>query len=513
MKKLFITLVISVLFASVGCSQKIEYYNNPVIRGDLADPSVIRIGDVYYITGTSSEWAPFYPIYESKDLVNWKQTGHVFQNKPEWTANSFWAPELYHHKNGKVYCYYTARRSSDNISYIGVAVADTPTGEYIDHGLIIEYGTEAIDAFIYDDNGQLYITWKAYGLDSRPIEILGSKLSEDGLILEGEIFSLLKDDEKIGMEGQYHFKEGEYYYIVYAARGCCGPGSDYDVRVARSKNFRGPYEKYEENPILYGGEGDFISSGHGTGVTTPDGRRFFVCHAYLKGENFFMGRQPILQEMCVGEDKWVHFRTGNVAQIKQEVPLASTKQEALPNFEDEFDNQELKIGWAWNYPFADVEASIKNGTLNLTGKCKEGNENGSVLCVRPTTPHYTYETQIANKNESLKGLTMYGDDKNVVMWGSQGNKLVLKAIKDGQAEILSEMDILSDCYLRIEVQNGCKLNFYKSDNSSQWKKVNDEIIDFSYLVRWDRVARPGLIHNGDYSDPAEFSYFKLVNIQ
>ncbi len=46
--------------------------------GDVPDPSVIRIEDTYYATGTSSEWAPFYPMFTSKDLVNWKQVGHVF---------------------------------------------------------------------------------------------------------------------------------------------------------------------------------------------------------------------------------------------------------------------------------------------------------------------------------------------------------------------------------------------------------------------------------------------------
>ena len=75
----------------------------------------------------------------------------------------------------------------------------------------------SIDAFIYDDNGQLYISWKAYGLDTRPIELLGCKLSADGLHLDGEPFTLLVDEKGIGMEGQYHFKKGDYYYIVYAA--------------------------------------------------------------------------------------------------------------------------------------------------------------------------------------------------------------------------------------------------------------------------------------------------------
>lgn len=506
-------IVILSLFCIFNANSQQEYFNNPVIHGDMADPSIIRIGDMYYATATSSEWAPFYPIFESKDLVNWTQTGHIFNKQPEWTKNSFWAPEFYHHKNGKIYCYYTARRKSDNVSYIGVAIADKPTDEFKDHGLLIEFGTEAIDAFIYDDNGQLYITWKAYGLDRRPIEIVGSKLSDDGLKLEGEIFSLLKDDERIGMEGQYHFKHGDYYYIIYAARGCCGPGSDYDVRVARSKNFKGAYEKYEGNPILHGGRGDFISSGHGTAVTTPDGRMYYMCHAYLKGDNFFMGRQPILQEMYVGDDNWVHFRTGDVTKIQQPMPFKGTKQKAVQDFEDKFKGKELKLDWTWNYGFSDVKASVSNGTLSLSGKPKDGNKYGSALCLRPVSPNYTYETLVTKKDKVLNGLTMYGDDKNLVVWGSQSGELVLKSVRDGKETIIYGSTSKGKDYLRIEVVKGCHLNFYKSANGKIWNKVNDEPIDFGYLVRWDRVARPGLIHIGDVNQPAEFSYFKLNNIR
>src|SRR5690606_42042538 len=105
--------------------------------------------------------------------------------------------------------------------------------------------------YINTENGNMKITWKESGLDKQPIELLGSRLSEDGLKLEGEIFSLLTD-EGIGLEGQYHFKHGEYYYIIYSAKSCCGPGSAYDVRVARSTSFFGPYEKYSDNPIQIG---------------------------------------------------------------------------------------------------------------------------------------------------------------------------------------------------------------------------------------------------------------------
>lgn len=147
----------------------------------------------------------YYPVFTSKDLVNWKQTGHVFEQQPEWTKSSFWAPEWYYH-NGKVYVYYTARKKSNNTSYIGVATSDSPTGKFKDHGPVVEFGTEAIDAFILEDKGDLYISWKAYGLDNRPIELLASKLTPDGLKLTGKPFSLLRDDERVGMEGQHWFK-------------------------------------------------------------------------------------------------------------------------------------------------------------------------------------------------------------------------------------------------------------------------------------------------------------------
>lgn len=503
-------ILFSLMFTALTAMAQESTFQNPVICGDVPDPSVIRIDDTYYATGTSSEWAPFYPVFSSKDLVNWQQTGHIFDKKPAWTSNSFWAPELYHHKNGRVFCYYTARQASTGISYVGVASAKSPTDTFTDHGPIIEYGTESIDAFVYDDNGQLYISWKAYGLDKRPIEILGSKLSADGLRLEGEPFSMLVDDERIGMEGQYHFKQGDYYYIIYSARGCCGPLSDYDVRVARSKNFCGPYEKYAGNPILEGGNGDFLSCGHGTVVTTPDNRMFYLCHAYLKNQGFYAGRQPILQEIYVsGEDHWVHFKSGNVAKISQPMPFAGTRQQPVSDFRDDFDNKKRHLNWTWNYPYADVQTRFKGGKLYLSGHPVNDACHGSALCVRATKPDYTYETRLANVNESLKGLTLYGDDKNLVVWGMQADRLVLKWVKDNKETMLYDAPCtVENPYLKIQITDGCHPAFYWSADGRSWQQIESKVKG-NELVQWDRVFRPGLLHAGSDKAPAAFHYFEL----
>ena len=300
-------------------------YENPVVRTDVPDPTIIRVGKKYYMAATSNNLRDKdsrnsnYPIYESRDMINWKFQGYILPQKPEWTINSFWAPELFE-LNGQFYCYYTARNKATGKSGIGVAVAPKPTGPYTDHGQLIEWTNEAIDAFVFrDTDGQLYVTWKAYGLDSRPIELLARRLSPDGLTLQGEAFTLLRDDEGIGMEGQCIFRHGDFYYILYSARDCCSPRSDYEVRVARSRSFAGPYEKYAQNPILKGDGQDIQSCGHGTLVTTPKGRYFYLCHCYVAG-HYNDGRQAMLQELLIGQDGWPHFRTGNLTQKWQPKP-------------------------------------------------------------------------------------------------------------------------------------------------------------------------------------------------
>ena len=308
-QKLFIVLLLAVQVLS-GVAQRRQ---NPVIKADLPDPSVIRIGQTYYAAGTSGNAERVYPIYESTDLVTWTPRHTIFDRWPEWTAGAFWAPELFC-IGEKVLVYYTARQKSDGTSCIGVAVAENINSPFVDKGPLVKTTNEAIDAFVLNVDGELYITWKAYGLDPsrRPIELLAQRLSPDGLTLQGEPFTLLRDDERQGMEGQCIFREGDYYYLLYSIRDCCSPQSDYAVSVARSKSFFGPYEKYASNPILTGNDENIQSCGHGTMVRTPRGRMFYLCHSYLKGK-YRQGRQPILEELRIDKEGWPYFVGGTKA--------------------------------------------------------------------------------------------------------------------------------------------------------------------------------------------------------
>lgn len=508
-----ITLFFCAASLATGLAQQESYFNNPVIHGDVADPSIMRIDQTYYVTGTSSEWAPYHPIFSSTDLVNWQPAGHVFDEKPAWIKSSFWAPEWFQHK-GKVYVYYTARKQSDNISCIGVAVADSPTGKFKDHGPVVEFGKEAIDAFILEDKGKLYISWKAYGLDNRPIELLACKLTDDGLRLDGEPFTLMRDDDRQGMEGQQWFKHDGYYYLIYSIRGCCGPKSDYAVSVARSKKLEGPYENYQGNPILHGSK-DILSIGHGTITTTPDGRMYYLCHAYLRGSGFYQGRQPYLLELRMGEDRWPHFVTGEYASRTQPMPFAESVQVPVFDFSDDFTGSSLRPEWSWNYPFSDVETEIKDGKLSLSGTPKPDVKTGAALCLRPTSPNYTLETAIVNQNDSWKGITMYGDANNLITFGATGDRLVLKCILEGKEHKLADMPLPAPAvYLRMKVTDGTHSTFYWSNDGTEWNEIIGDALsakEARSLVQWDRISRPGLYQEGSSAAPAVYAYCLLSN--
>ena len=484
-----------------------DFYMNPVIRGDVADPTVIRWGDVYYAAGTSSEWAPHYPLFRSSDLVNWEQVGHVFGQLPSWASSSFWAPELFVYQ-GKVYCYYTARSKTTGRSYIGVAIAETPEGEYVDHGPLVDFGTEDIDAFVFNANGRLYITWKAYGLDPRPIEILCQPLSGDGLHLEGEAVTLLVDEENIGMEGQCIFRRGDWYYLLYAARGCCGPGSDYEVRVARSRTLPSAFVPYEDNPILMG-SADVLSIGHGTLVDTPDGRLFYLCHAYLRGDGFYCGRQPFLQELFVGSDEWPHFLTGRLACLRQPVPFPEVRQIAVSDFVDDFSEEELRDEWTWNYVYCDVSAQTAGGSLLLSGKAK-GTNRGAALCLRPATTDYAFSTVLVSGAKELSGLTFYGNNDDNVVFGCRNRRLQLVRRKAGEETLLFDTFCRSRrVYLKGTVTKGHHLSFSYSLDGSTWIPATSNSLDGSDVMSWDRISRPGLYTEAPPLHPARFDHFAL----
>src|SRR5215211_1595095 len=45
---------------------------SPILKGFNPDPSIIRVGDDYYIATSTFEWYPGVQIHHSRDLVHWR---------------------------------------------------------------------------------------------------------------------------------------------------------------------------------------------------------------------------------------------------------------------------------------------------------------------------------------------------------------------------------------------------------------------------------------------------------
>ncbi|HKG08236.1 MAG TPA: glycoside hydrolase family 43 protein [Pedobacter sp.] len=492
----FVAILAIASSTSLIAQQKI----NAVIPGDFADPSVIRVGNQYFAAGTSSEWAPHFPIYTSSNLKDWKQTGYIFDKAPEWTTGSFWAPEYYYH-NKTYYIYYTARRKKDNLSFIGVATSQYPDRGFKDHGVLIEHTKEAIDAFVYNDNGQLYISYKAYGLDNTPIEIIGSKLSADGLKLEGELFTMFKDDSRMGLEGQSILKKDDYYYLFYSAGACCGSQCDYNVRIARSKHYKGPYEDYQKNPAL-AGNAEWKCSGHGTFVNTPEGRTFYLYHAYNRETTVYTGREGMLAELTWPEK--------NGWPVFTEEPNTAAK---VHQVNDSFTAKIPAGYWQWDFRNSNPVAKQINGNLHLSGTVKAGNPSGIAYTVRPVSAEWEMSTTVVNHNTALKGLTYYGDANASLSLGVAGDRVEFWIVKDGKRQLAGYEALTSKTkpvHLKLVGQANHTCKIYWSQEPGKWKQmISEGNFSYDFLPQWDRSPRIGLNFKGETGQDARFSSFEV----
>jgi beta-xylosidase len=146
-------------------------FKNP-LQVAFGDPYVLQVkGDKYYMYGTGGGAKNGFSAYSSADLVNWRREGQVYfaSNKNGWSdsANTwkgaYWAPEVYEVK-GKFYMFYSAQWKNNPTNElenfrIGVAVADKPTGPFIDldDKPVFDPGYPIIDANVFFDNGKAYL--------------------------------------------------------------------------------------------------------------------------------------------------------------------------------------------------------------------------------------------------------------------------------------------------------------------------------------------------------------------
>lgn len=493
----FFALGLIFLLARVSFSQIIQ---QQIIPGELPDPSVIEVDGVYYVCGSSNDWGPVYPIYQSTDLQHWTFVTYVFQEPPAWTISSYWAPELFY-RNGTFYCYYTARRT-DGVSGIGVATTQNIQEGFEDQGQIIEWGDEAIDAFVYQEDSTLFITWKAYGLTpDKPIQILGSELTDDGLALQGEVFDILTADtdswEDGGTEGQCIVENDGYLYMLYSGNACCGEDCNYQVGVARARTMRGPWEKYEGNPLLVGNDA-WKCPGHGTALSTGE-QWYYLYHAYPARGFPYLGRTVLLSQIYWDDETgWPFFSVDSTA---------AQRTILREDLRDNFSTGKLASYWRYDLPSYTFSTRIEDGRLTLEEvERSPDNPTGTALCVVPEYADFTVTTRVSERNEALKGLIFYATRDNSLGLGIRSDTLVLWKVIDQRFTVLNQRiaDHPEGVFLRARVSDAHVIEFEYSFNGEQWESMPNPVEDDKRVVGdnlawWSWGMKTGIFVKSDPS--------------
>ncbi|UQA58306.1 family 43 glycosylhydrolase [Polyangium aurulentum] len=494
-------------------------YKNPVLPGDYPDPSVIRVGNEYWATATTSEWAPHYPILHSTDLVNWDHVGTVFPEMPKWATSNFWAPEI-SEDNGTYFIFYTAREAASNHLCVASASSPSPGGPYTDHGPLVCQSAGSIDGFaIRDENGKRYLLWKEDGNSiGQPTPIWAQELSDDGTKLLGSPTVLFQNEpswEANLVEGPFVLKQGDYFYAFYSGAGCCTSNCSYSLGVARSKTLLGPWEKNPANPILPG-NAVWKCPGHGSIVTAPDGRFYLLYHAYSAEDTVYVGRQGLLDEIVFGADGWPTINGGNGPSASAPYPIAP-QEPMVTEIMDDFTGPKLGLGWQWPVGIEPKTSfdPARTGWLVVDAMPGSAENYVGAVVARPTQKgDYEVTTRVELDPGVEAGVAAYGDAKNALGVSLDGTQIMLWRVGAGMSQLLAMENAPASMYLRMTASNGHVYQFATSADGTAWAPFGPPVDSRDTdpdLPPWDRGVRAALFAKGQQGNAsAKFDFFRMT---
>jgi alpha-N-arabinofuranosidase len=372
MRAFILSLVAAVLVtaASAGAADRITGYRNPVIPGFHPDPSIVRVGEDYYLVTSSFEFFPGVPIFHSRDLVHWRQIGHVLTRASQLplamagASGGIYAPTLRHH-DGTFYMITTNVSGGGNF-YV---TAKDPAGPWSEPVWL--KGQGGIDpSLFFDDDGTVYFA--SNGGAPGTNEGRGIYLS----VLDVKTGTIASTPRRVWAgtgrrytEGPHLYKVNGWYYLLVAEGG-----TEYGhvVTIARSRSLWGPFETCPRDPILTHRDTEADQPVQGTGhadfVQDHEGHWWTVFLAFrpLDGYAHHLGRETFLAPVAWGADGWPVVNGGQAVALDMKASgLPAAPVPAAP-VRTTFDRA---LGPEWNYlrnPDA-ASYSSTNGALVLKG--------------------------------------------------------------------------------------------------------------------------------------------------
>ena len=362
-------------------------YSNPLFYGEFEDPDVIRVGDDYYLAGTTMHMNPAVEILHSKDLVNWELAGYCtdkldlgpayrLEDGQNIYGRGIWAPCIRYH-NGMFYIF-------SNVNGAGLQVFRSKSihGPWEHNQLPGRHDLSVL----FDDDGKIYLI--SGNRSPYPIDELAPDLKS---FVPGVRHQL---DARMG-EGHHLYKINGKYYDVSAI-----PGATTDQVVARADSIDGPWEVTR------------MVQGESLGVTaaTPDraqpNDRGLTLHqggmcdtpsgqwwSIIMSDHGSAGRMVSLVPITWDDGFPLIGLPGNLRKAPNTwiKPDTGYTQEPTPTYvpDDNFDSGKLNPHWQWNHVPDDSKWSLteKPGVLRLHSlAASDFYQARNSLCQRPPGP-------------------------------------------------------------------------------------------------------------------------------
>ena len=324
---------------------ELQTITNPLIHADTPDPSVIRVGETYYMISTTMYFTPGAPIMKSHDLVNWKLVSYVYnilEDIPQTNLEASdtnrigdygrgqWAASLRYH-NG---IYYVCFRSNTTAKNYFFQTNDIENGPWQRSEL---GGGGFHDPSLFFEDGRVYVV---YGHGQTRITELNPDFS--GVLEGGLDRQIISPPDVAGgtnFEGAHLFKINGRYYLFLISWPAGGTRSEL---CYRADSLEGPWEG---RVVLCSGLGD-RSAGVAQGgvVSTPAGKWY----GFLFQDRGAVGRVPVLVPVEWGADGWPVFGVDGKAPETLELEVEKNCASNIA-VSDDFDGASLPLAWQWNH--------------------------------------------------------------------------------------------------------------------------------------------------------------------
>ena len=378
---------------------------NPIIRGFNPDPSIVRIGDDYYVATSTFEWFPGVQIHHSRDLVNWRLVARPL-NRPSqldlrgvpdscgvWAPCLTYADGLFHLVYSVVLRYgRTTVCGSESLAYRDFSnyLVTSPVidGDWSDPIFLNSSGFDP--SLFHDDDGRKYLVNMLW--DHRP-----GRKNFAGIVLQeylparqaltGERRLIFAGEGLDFVEGPHLFRRDGWIYLLVAEGGT---GWNHAALLARSRCLEGPYTVCPHGPLVTSrGRPDIAlqRAGHGDLVETPDGRWLltYLCGRPLAGSRCcVMGRETAIQPVVWTQDGWLETATGH-ALPQHEIAWTAEAAETNQVCSHDFASPVLPLEFQWlrsPRPQHLFSLTQRPGFLRLFGRDTVGSAFDQALVAR-----------------------------------------------------------------------------------------------------------------------------------